>query len=221
MNRAQQAASGRPEKTSTLQTGPYKLSFTAASLFIADSVKIASVYLRTNDWGEAKARIEDHNILQYDTASSSIRISRELRQRLKTLTKDQLELLAEGTQPEQKQLLWLSVCKCYSFIREFAIEVLRERFLTMDLELTDLDYDAFFNRKADWHEELDELKKTTRSKLKQVLFRMLREADLISEDQAIIPATLSRRMLEVLQPDAPMSFEIFPVSSASLLGAQR
>lgn len=204
-----------------MQTESYKLSFTSASLYFADSIKIGSVYLETNDWGMVKRQIEDHNILQYDTRSSSTRISRELRQRLQTLSQKQLELLVEGSQPEQKQLLWLAVCKCYAFIQEFAIEVLSEKFLKMDLALTELDYDAFYNRKADWHDELDELKETTRSKLKQVLFRMMREADLISEDQTIIPAMVSRRMIQVLRPDAPLSFQIFPISGEGFAGLQR
>ena len=208
-------------KATKLNSQPYKLSFTSASLYVSDSIKIASIYLKNGDWSSAKEEVADNNVLQYETISSSTRISRELRQRLQTLTQEQLELLVEGTQPEQKQLLWLAVCRCYAFIQEFAVEVLREKFLKMDLELTELDYDAFFNREADWHEELDQLTDTTRDKLKQVLFRMLREGDLISEDHTILPALLSMRVVEALQPDAPMSFRIFPMSSLDLPKPQR
>jgi hypothetical protein len=76
---------------------------------------------------------------------------------------------------EQKQLLWLAVCKRYAYIREFSVEVLNEKYLRLDYELTEFDYDVFFSRKADWHIELDKLTDSTRKKLKQVLFRMLRE----------------------------------------------
>jgi len=203
-----------------MQSVSYKLSFTSASLFIADSIKIASIYLESNDWDAVKSQIEDHNILQYETMSSGVRISRELRQRLQMLTKEQLELLVDGSHTEQRQLLWLAVCKCYAFIQEFAVEVLREKFLTMDLNLSTFDYDAFFNRKADWHEELDQLTDSTRDKLKQVLFRMLREAELISDKGAILPAILSKRLVEVLQTDAPMGFHIYPMSSEHLTNVQ-
>ena len=66
----------------------------------------------------------------------------------------------------------------------------------MDLNLSTFDYDAFFNRKADWHEELDQLTDSTRDKLKQVLFRMLREAELVSDEGAILPAILSQRLVD-------------------------
>ena len=197
---------------------PYKLSFTAASLYISDSIKIAEEYLKLQNWDLAKKEVMSNNLLQSRTKSSAVRLYRELAQRLQMLSDDQLELLVEGSVQEQKQLLWLAVCKRYVFIQEFAIEVLYEKFLTMNCELTELDYDAFFNRKADWHSELDQLTETTRKKLKQVVFRILREADLISDGLVIMPALLSQRMVEALQPDAPVSFQIFPVSLTNNVG---
>ena len=155
---------------------PYKLSFTAASLYLSESIKIAHTYLETKDWDRTKEVVKKENILQSRTQSSSVRLYRELAQRLQTLSQDQVELFAEGTIQEQKLLLWFAICKRYAFIREFAVEVLHEKYLVLDYELMELDYDSFFNRKADWHPELDEITDKTRNKLKQVLFRMLKEA---------------------------------------------
>ena len=45
-------------------------------------------------------------------------------------------------------------CKQYSLVREFAIEVVREKFLRLDLALSYLDFDIFFNAKAEWDDEL-------------------------------------------------------------------
>ena len=45
----------------------------------------------------------------------------------------------EGTIQEQKQILWFAICKRYAFIREFAIEVLHEKYLRLDYELTEFD----------------------------------------------------------------------------------
>jgi hypothetical protein len=88
----------------------------------------------------------------------------------------------------------------------------------MDYEFTELDYDAFFNRKADWHEELDQITETTKNKLKQVVFRMLREAGITSEDNMINQALLSRRLVQTLSPDAPISYRIFPLQIADVEG---
>lgn len=200
----------------SVAAGRYKLSFTSASLSIGESIKIAEVYLRCEDWEQTKVIVANENVLQSRTTSRTVRLYRELAQRLKMLSVIQLELLVEGTIQEQKQMLWYAVCKRYRFIQDFAIEVLHEKFLGLDLELTELDYDAFFNRKADWHEELDAVTETTRAKLKQVLFRMLREAGLTTDDNLILQAMLSQRVIEALNPDSPMSYQIFPIQSSMI-----
>ena len=69
------------------------------------------------------------NLLQTRTESSTKRIVYEVVARLSLLTSQQLNLLAEGSVTEQQYLLWLSVCKNYTFIYEFAVEILREKIL--------------------------------------------------------------------------------------------
>ncbi len=138
-------------------------------------------------------------------------MARELTQRLKLLTDKQLELLVEGNPTEQKYLLWFAVCKTYELIKEFAVEVLHEKYLSRSMTVSDLDYDAFFNRKADWSEDLDQITTSTRKKLRQVMLLMAKEAGLITDDNMIMRAMLSKRLVEVLKPDAPMSFQIFPI----------
>lgn len=196
----------------------YKLSFTAASLSISESIKIAEVYLDCRDWEKTKADVTENNLLQSRTNSRTIRVLRELIQRLKLLSYEQLTLLVEGNLQEQRYLLWFAICKTYAFIREFAVEVLRDKFLSLHLELSELDYDIFFNRKADWNEELDSITSTTKDKLKQVVFRMLREAGLITSKNMIIQAILTNRLMDALRTDAPMSYEIFPIQQSDIKG---
>ena len=193
-----------------MENDRYLLSFTGASLSISESVTIAQKYLDLNNWDAVESKVKSENLLQARTKSSIKRVYQELAPRLQGLSQEQLELLVDSNIQEQKQILWFAVCKRYSFIREFAVEVLRDKFLRFDYQLTNFDYDAFFNRKADWHPELDQMSETTRKKLKSRLFWMLREADLITEDGIIIPAILSPRLLETLAPDAPVGYQIFP-----------
>ena len=191
----------------------YKLSFTAASLSISESVNIAEVYLSSRDWDLTKQVIKQNNLLQSRTNSRTIRVVRELIQRLELLSDNQLELLVEGNLVEQKYLLWFAVCKTYEYIREFAIEVLHEKYLGRRMTLTDIDYDAFFNRKADWSEDLNQITTSTRKKIRQVMLLMAKEAGLLTEENLILRAMLSNRLVEVLKPDAPISFHIFPIES--------
>jgi len=189
----------------------YKLSFTAASLSINEAVNIAEVYLKMRDWNQTNLYIKENNTLQSRTSSRTIRVSRELIQRLKMLTDTQIELLVEGNPTEKKYLLWLAACKTYEFVKEFAIEVLHEKYLSRSMTLTDLDYDAFFNRKSDWNDDLAQITTSTRKKIRQVLLLMAKEAGLLTEDNTILRAMLSNRLTGTLKSDAPMSFQIFPI----------
>ena len=82
--------------------------------------------------------------------------------------------------------------------------------MVMDFELTELDYDAFFNRNVDWHDELDEITSSTKQKLKTVMFRMLREAGIITNDNLIIQAILSERSVFKAFLTSSKAFCVFP-----------
>ena len=197
-----------------MMTTPYKLSFIGAGLSISGSVKIAETYLQLRDWDAVKEKAKSENLLQARTRNSVQRTFQELAPRLQELNDEQLALLVEGNHQEQKQLLWFAVCQRYAYIRDFAIEVIHEKFLMLDYDLTDFDYDAFYNRKADWHDELDQITASTKTKLKTVLFRMLREAEIISDDHIILPTLLSQRVLDVLAAGSAANLQVFPMNVA-------
>lgn len=191
----------------------YLLSFTAASLSLNESVRIAELYLQQKDWLRVRKSLYQENLLQSRTNSRTTRVAQELIKRLKMLSDSQLEFLADGTLTEQKYLLWFSVCKTYKFIEDFSVEVVHDKYLSRNLKITDLDYDAFFNRNAEWNEKLQNITDLTRKKIRQVLFLMMKEAELINDEHEILRAMMSNRLIEVLSPDAPMSFRIFPIEA--------
>jgi len=192
------------------------MSFTAGGLYLRESVEIASLYLDFFDWELVRRKAIESNLIQARTLSSSARISREICFRLGRLNIDELKILLEGTTQEQHQILWLAICRHYRFIYEFAREVVREKYLSLNLDLYREDYDAFFNLKAEWHEELEQLTEKTRLKLRQVVFRMLREADLLTKINKINPAMLTRRVVQTVQKDSPTDLLIYPISDVEI-----
>ena len=196
----------------------YLMSFTTGGLFHRESVQLAALYRDLDDWPAVHDRVIAENLLQTRTVSTLKRVYREIASRLKTLNPTELAFLLEGSHQEQAYLLWLAVCRRYSFIADFAVEVLRERFITLKNDLTYDDFDAFFNHKSEWHPELDTISQATRSKLRQVLFRILREADLLSANNTINVALLSPRLLEVILQAGRREVVYFPVFESDLKG---
>ncbi len=119
-------------------------------------------------------------------------------------------LLVEGSLEEQKLLLWFAVCKTYTFIRDFAIEVLHQKFLVMDTMLTSNDVNAFFLQKVDSHEELERITESTKAKLLSQVFHMLQEANLVNTSNQIIRVIPTRRLAFALSPDADFAYRVYP-----------
>jgi hypothetical protein len=188
------------------------MSFTSAALAYRESIVAAEMYQVTGDWNAVRNKVVVENLLQMRTSNASKRICREVVSRLKLLTPAELEIMVDGTRMEQNYALWLAVCKRYRFIYDFAVDVLREKYLRLSLELTPDDYDAFFNAIAEWHPEVDRIPDTTRYKQRQCLYKMLREAELLSKDDRILPALLTPRIAAAIKEDDLAHFNIYPIS---------
>lgn len=194
----------------------YSMSFTSGALLHQESLTIAELFEELGDWSAVRERVMDDNLLQMRTMSAAKRIFQEVASRLKRLTPAELALLRTGARQEQGRLLWLAICKRYRFIYDFAVEVMRERFIRLDFDLTYDTYDIFFNNKAEWRPEVAGVAESTRKKLRQVLFKMMREANLLTQDNQIVTAMLTPREIEVIAADSPSYLLAFPISPTGI-----
>ena len=125
--------------------------------------------------------IDYTNDLGGGKSSTGKRMLSEFKKRILHLTPAQFNVLLNSDLVTQKQLTLVSVCKSYSFIREFIVEVVREKVLVYDFQITDGDYISFYRRKFDLHEEMDSLTELNEKKIKQVTFKILEQAGLIND----------------------------------------
>ena len=189
---------------------PYRLSFTTGGLFMAEAPLLASRYLSLQDWVVTREQVLQENLLQVRTASAGVRISKELIARLELLNNDELEVIAEGALKDRGHLLWAAVCRRYALIAEFAREVLREYHLMRRHQLQLADYDTFYSNKAVHSHALEALAASTQTKLRQNLFRMLREVGFVSEEQRIQAVQLSPSVANLLARGGMDALAIFP-----------
>ena len=196
----------------------YCMSFTTGGLFNRESVNLAHLYFSFGDWNSVINKVITENLLQARTMSTLKRASREVVSRLKVLNAIELKFLIDGSPQEQGYLLWIAICRRYKFVADFAVEVLRERYITLKADLTYEDFDSFFNRRSEWHVELDNITMPTRKKLRQVLFKVLREANLLTADNMINAAMLSPRLLDPINQCSSSDVFYFPVFDSELKG---
>ena len=192
----------------------YAMSFTTGGLFYAESLSLLDLY--SGDWDNVSRKALEQNTIQSRVVSTAKRVVREIVSRLKMLEEEELALLKESSSSEQKYLLWLGICRRYRFIAEFASEVVRERYLTLKHDLPAEEFEVFFNSKEERHTELEKIADSTRNKLRTVLYRMLREADLIDGNNLIMPAMLSKELIHTIAKYNANDLAVFPISDSDL-----
>ncbi|MDM8085945.1 DUF1819 family protein [Cellulomonas cellasea] len=197
----------------------YALSFTTGALLVREGALLAPVYLERRNWEQVRDEAVEGNLLQARTYRTGVRLVRETVKRLSALTDDEVELLGEVTASERGFLMWAAACRRYELIGEFAEEVLRERFLLLASSLGYDDFDSFVRTKALWHEELAAIKDSTLQKLRSNVFKMLHEAEFLSEAGNIMPAVLSERVAAALSARMPSDLRFFPTPQVVGQGA--
>ena len=189
----------------------YRMSFSTGGLFINESRDIASLYGEIHDWNVVAERVLASGQLKLPKAASNRRTAREIINRLSCLSDEELVYLAEGAdRTDQLALLWLAFCRAYPFVRDFSREVISERLHTYRLDLPIETFDLFFDEKSDQIKTLGRISKTTRLKLRQVLFRVMREAGIIDVTNNIMVAYLSATLRNLIGRSNPSDLAVFP-----------
>lgn len=199
----------------------YRLSFTTGGLLATEARTAAGIQQNTSDWDLTRAQLRADNPLGIRTAAAVTRVSREVVDRLRVLSEGELAVVVDGSSIDRQQLLWVAVTRQYQLIHEFALEVVRRRFLEMTPRLTLDHFDAFLTSKAAWAPEIAALAETTRRKLRQNLFRMMREADITDTDGQIQPTLLSATVESALAPRGAEALLVFPMTDDQISRALR
>ncbi|NBC48841.1 MAG: DUF1819 family protein [Gammaproteobacteria bacterium] len=204
-----------------LKNKDYSLAFASNGLCLQESLLALQLYQEEAGreeadregagWVRVRDRILADNLLQARKLASAKRTIREILFRLQRLSHPELTYLACADPADQRYLLWIAICRGYPFIGGFAGSVVREKYLTLAGVIDAADFDRYFEQEAQWHAELNKLTESSRHKLRQVLFRMLREAGLLTRQRQLIPATPSARFIQVVETADPSALQCLPM----------
>jgi BrxA len=194
----------------------YRLSFTTGGLLRAQAVAIAEIVVSVGDISAARDIAVRRNLVQQRTAASTERVTREVVQRLAALPASGVDLVARGSGDDTRHIMWLAACLRYRFLRDFGREVIRDRY-TSGRSVLDLDdFDTFWNLQSSWIDALRDAAASTRGKLRQNTFRMIREAGLLSDDHHVLPVLLSPSAVAVIVEASAELLLSFPIDDAQI-----
>src|SRR5699024_2381245 len=158
---------------------------TTGGLLERESAVLAPVYIEHRDWPKVRDIAVEENLLQTRTRSTGGRRVRETVKRMSALFGHEIEIFSDITGTERGHLMWVAAWRRYELSGGFAEDVLRERFLSLAGTVSYADYDSFYRAEAMWHAELGAVSGLSYKKLRQVHFKMMIEAGLLTGKGAI------------------------------------
>ena len=191
----------------------YILSFTAMSLNVYETQEVSKLFLKHQSWDEVRKIIIDENYLQKSAMSTLKRQFIEIRKRINNLTEEELEYLAQNDY-EAKYVVMLSAFKTYKMIYDFAVEVMMEKYFKGDMKILESDFENFIESKKLAYENLNTVTDSTKYKLRQVMFKMFEEAELIisTKEKIIKKPLLSRNLCKIIKNDDENYLKAFLLS---------
>lgn len=160
----------------------YDLGYTAAAL-ISDYFEEAMNAIKDYKEYMSGQEVISHSVLSANAESSQKRYISELNKRIKQLPKSIFDYYFYADNKNKKVVQFYSVCKTYSIIANFMIEVVRNKWLNLNFNLEPYDYKTYLVEKLEETNSLDQVTEMTLYKLVQVFFKMLHELDMYAENK--------------------------------------
>lgn len=199
----------------------YNLSFTAGAAMLMETHAVAQILIECDgDWATTKKRVFDENVMQKDKLSSTSRYFALIKQRLEVLTTDEINLLANSPVAIQRQIILLAICKTYKFIYDFINEIVRDAYYNRYEKISKTSFNEFFNEKKYEHPELEKVTEKSVGKMRQVLFRILEQTELIEDVNSGILRRpyLNSTVEQTIVKDNPVLLAVFLYSNSEIEG---
>ncbi len=178
----------------------YNGDIVAGSLLMEESRKIAHLLLENVDAeGWHKAIVID-NILQKRSSSAARRQARLIKNRLILMDKYLWKLIHDGSSEVSSHALLVAAIKHNRLIGDFMDTVLRQHWQTFTKVICVSDWNRFLETCAQMDPQVDTWKDSTRSKLKQIVFRILAEAKYIDSTRTckLLPVSIAPEVKKYL-----------------------
>lgn len=188
----------------------YSLSMSGSSIRRPETIETARLYLDLGDWNAVRKQVVEDNLYQLNAESSRKRVSGELVKRLRTLTDSEVRFLVDSFGDDQSAMLWVSVCRTYQFVSDLSVNVLRESYASGIPTYTEGAFEAFFEQEAEVHPELTRLTEAGRGKMRNQVFRMLVECDLVAENGTITPLHPTPAFTQAIDSEHAGDLDLFP-----------
>ena len=153
----------------------YKANMTAGSLLVPESRKIADLLLRDVTVQEWKDAVEQKNILQKLSVSSSKRVAAHIRSRLELMTPELWKMVRDGDAILAPQAIFAAAIKHCRILGDYLDLVVREQFKRLEDQLTPALWDEFILSCKQRDPLMEDFPPSTATKMRSVVHKILVE----------------------------------------------
>jgi len=151
--------------------------------FLYNETKIIATYmLEGYKEEELKNKNIEENLIKHKTVGSIKRVNLPIFRRLGVLDKEMMNDLVHTDIENSKQILLYAIMKTDKLVRDFIIEVYKDKLLIRNEYIEKFEIDAWYEEKSISSETLRERSESTSAKLKQVMMKIINDSGLVVKE---------------------------------------
>lgn len=153
----------------------YRFSMNGISLLLPDFIELAQALKDAEFNYDAISNYE----IKRDREATRRRALFELKLRLKQLSNKEIQFLMGARTENQKLIAFLANVRSYRILREFLEEVVYDKIMVFDNQLSYRDFNNFMYNKTLTYKELESVSEVMIKKIRSFIFKILEQAGLI------------------------------------------
>lgn len=182
-------------------------SFSVGGLLFNETIAVID-YLITGKIKELNKVIKTTDLLKTNSEASRLRILTEIRRRDKAINTEVWHFIGNSVKKEQQLALFYVCLKASKLLFDFQVEVVLEKWRTLDHIVIKNDALYFIDKKSMDYPEMENWSANTKEKTATVLIRILNEAGILNENRLKQPDVSDRFWAFFIKQGDPWFLEL-------------
>ncbi len=181
-----------------------------AEPFLYNETKIIAQYLLDGiSPEELKRKNIEENLIKYKSIKSIVRVNSPIFRRLSVMDREMLDEFVHTDIETSKYILLYTIMKTDRLVRDFVVEVYKDKLLMRKDYIEKFDIDNWYEEKCILSKTLRERSESTSAKLKQVIMKILQDSGLVIKEKdrfKIVRPLLKEKYISMLDKNGDMEY---------------
>ena len=187
----------------------YSAKLTAEPFLYNETKIIAQYLLKGISVEELKRKNIDENLIKYKSPKSIVRVNSPIFRRLGVMDSEMLDDFVHADIETSKYILLYTIMKTDKLVRDFVIEVYKDKLYMRKEYIEKFDIDNWYEEKCILSKTLRERTESTSAKLKQVIMKILQDSGLVIKEKdrfKIVRPLLKEKYISMLDKNGDIEY---------------